>query len=38
MLDHGVDETIADLGEIMGLPVVAAAEGLAGIQHALMLR
>src|SRR5262249_4432820 len=37
MLDHGVDEIVADLGEVVRLPVIAPAERLTGIQHGLVL-
>src|SRR5262249_26495968 len=37
MLDHGIDEIVADLGEVVRLPVIAPAERLTSIQHGLVL-
>src|SRR5262249_40872448 len=37
MLNHAINEIVADFGEVVRLPVVAPTERLAGIQHGLML-
>src|SRR5262249_15674490 len=37
MLDHGIDEIVADLGEVVRLPVIAPAASLTSIHHGLVL-